>query len=166
MRAPVRIALLAATLTLAACGTSTVAPQAGPGPASPTSSVAGAPSTTSGQPAPGTTSGSVAAAPLAGAYLSAQEYEAQKASRAGTRVVLFFHAPWCSSCRATERALAQSGVPAGLTLVKVDYDTAQSLRQQYGVTVQHTYVQVAPDGSALTKFAGAISGADILAETV
>jgi thiol-disulfide isomerase/thioredoxin len=102
----------------------------------------------------------------AGAYVEWAEYEADPAARADTKVVLFFHASWCPSCRATEKAIGETGVPAGLTLVKVDYDTATDLRQRYGVTTQHTFVQVDGSGTELAKWTGSADGAAILAETV
>jgi thiol-disulfide isomerase/thioredoxin len=68
-------------------------------------------------------------------------------------VVLFFHASWCPKCQDTD-ASAKAGMPPGLTLVKVDYDGANELRQKYGVTLQHTFVQVDDSGKALKKWVG------------
>ncbi|MEO7423246.1 MAG: thioredoxin family protein, partial [Ornithinibacter sp.] len=87
-------------------------------------------------------------------------------SREGTKVVYYFHADWCPSCRATEASIDAEGLPAGLTLVKVDFDTDTDLRKQYGITQQHTFVQVDPGGTELAKWTGTISGADIEAKTV
>jgi thiol-disulfide isomerase/thioredoxin len=114
----------------------------------------------------GSTSDGATAAVPAGAYLSKAEYAEQAASRAGSKVVYFFHAPWCPTCRATEKAIARDGIPAGLTLVKVDFDTESDLRKQYGVTTQHTFVQVDPSGAELAKWTGSEGGAEILAKTV
>ncbi|MCP2638470.1 thioredoxin family protein [Microbacterium sp. HD4P20] len=72
-----------------------------------------------------------------GAYV---EYgDAELAAAEGTRV-LFFHAPWCPQCRALEADILASGVPDGVTVLKVDYDSRQDLRQRYGVTIQTTLV--------------------------
>lgn len=76
-------------------------------------------------------------------------------------VVLFFHAPWCPTCRATEAAIAEEGIPEGITLLKVDYDNATTLRQQYGVTTQHTFVQVDSEGNEITKWQGTITPIEI-----
>ncbi|WP_377644643.1 thioredoxin family protein [Oryzobacter terrae] len=102
----------------------------------------------------------------AGAYLSKADYAEQAVSRAGTTVVYFFHAPWCPTCRATEKAIGRDGIPAGLTPVKVDFDTENDLRKKYGVTTQHTFVQVDPSGAELAKWTGSIGGAEILAKTI
>jgi len=44
------------------------------------------------------------------------------------------------------------GVPAGVTIIKVDYDSNQDLRQQYGVTVQTTFVEVNSSGEGLQTY--------------
>lgn len=57
--------------------------------------------------------------------------------------VLFFHAKWCPACVSADKALSMSGaVPEGVTVFKVDYDMSADLKKQYGVTMQHTFVQV------------------------
>ncbi|WP_228484664.1 thioredoxin family protein [Microbacterium cremeum] len=84
-----------------------------------------------------------------GAYI---EYsEAALAAAEGTRV-LFFHAPWCPQCRSLEADILASGVPEGITVVKVDYDSNQALRQQYGVTLQTTVVSLDEAGAATSTF--------------
>jgi hypothetical protein len=50
-------------------------------------------------------------------------------------------------------------------VVSVDFDDSDALRQQYGVTVQHTFVQVDPEGGELATFTGSLTGADIAAAT-
>ncbi len=101
-----------------------------------------------------------------GAYVKWADYEADPAAYADGKVVLFFHASWCPTCQASEESLNTEGVPDGLTVVKVDFDTATDLRKKYDVTVQHTYVQIDGDGMGLKKWSGTVSGADIAAETV
>ena len=105
------------------------------------------------------------AATTAGAYLTLAEYRDRMAERGDTTVVYFFHAPWCPDCKATEESLAADGVPDGLTVVKVDYDSETELRRQYGITQQHTFVQVDPEGAELAVWTGSRSGAEIAAET-
>ena len=107
-----------------------------------------------------------ASAMPAGAYLAQADYDKDAASRAGTKVVYFFHASWCPDCRATEASLTADGVPAGLTVVKVDYDTATDLRKTYGITQQHTFVQIGPDGAQLAKWTGTKTGEAIKAKTL
>ena len=148
--------IVAATVSLAACG---AGPEASTSPASsPASSSASPPASSaaaSSEPAAG------ASAQPAGAYLPLADYEKDAAARAGTKIVYFFHAPWCPDCRATEAALTAQGVPAGLTVVKVDYDSATELKARYGITKQHTFVLIDKDGMAKKTFTGTFDGASI-----
>lgn len=87
-------------------------------------------------------------ATAAGSYVDFSEDVLAQA--AGTKV-LFFHASWCPKCRALEKDILSSTIPAGLTIIKVDYDNSTALRQKYGVTLQTTVVYVDDDGSELSK---------------
>lgn len=73
------------------------------------------------------------------------------ADNVGTKL-LFFHAPWCPQCRALDADIKSKSVPSGVVIIKVDYDTNQSLRQKYGVTLQTTIVRVDDQGNAVSKF--------------
>ncbi len=148
-------------LLFSACGTA-MTPQASPDA---TTADAVAPTPSGSTPATAAATSSEAAA-LVGVYLSKADYAQQATSRAGSKVVYFFHAPWCPTCRATEKAIARDGVPAGLTLVKVDFDSETDLRKTYGVTTQHTFVQIDESGAELAKWTGSIGGVEILAKTV
>src|SRR3989338_2996280 len=79
-------------------------------------------------------------------------------------VLLFFHAAWCPICRGIESEIKadMSTIPDGVHILKVDYDTAIALRQKYGVTVQHTFVQVDVSGNAVQKFSDASNLSQVL----
>lgn len=77
-------------------------------------------------------------------------YDGAIAETSGLKV-LFFHASWCPKCRALDDDIRAQEIPAGMTIFKVDFDTATDLRQQYGVTLQTTIVYVDDDGELLTK---------------
>lgn len=81
-------------------------------------------------------------------------------------VVLFFRASWCPSCRALDADITKNleGAPDGLTILDIDYDTATELRQRYGVTTQHTLVQVAADGTLIKKWSGGSTLASVVAQ--
>lgn len=66
--------------------------------------------------------------------------------------ILFFHAPWCPQCRQLEQSITSGVIPENVTIIKVDYDSMQSLRQQYGVTLQTTVVLVDDAGQLVKKF--------------
>lgn len=66
--------------------------------------------------------------------------------------LLFFHAPWCPQCRMIESDINSQGVPIGVSILKVDYDSNQALRQKYGVTLQTTFVKVDKSGDEIQKY--------------
>lgn len=150
---------MAAGVLLAAC--SAEDPVATDAPAEPTSSVASSEPASPTSPPEGTPSESVR-----GAFVTWSEYDADREAHRGSTVVLFFHASWCPDCQATEASLDADGVPDGLTVVKVDFDSATDLRRRYGITVQHTFVQLGSGDEAAKKWTGSISGADIAAQLV
>ena len=81
-------------------------------------------------------------------YITYDQYQAFKDTYADSKVVLFFNATWCPDCRAINEALTSDPgkIPAGTTVVSVDYDQHADLRQRYGVTTQHTFVQIDTNG--------------------
>ncbi len=83
---------------------------------------------------------------------------------AGKSVYLFFHATWCPGCRALDTTISGdiTSIPAGSVIYKVDYDTNEALRQQYGVTSQHTVVKLNSDGSSMKKIMGPKNVMDIV----
>ncbi len=91
-----------------------------------------------------------------GSYVTFADYSSSMAKYSGTSVVYFFHASWCPDCKASDMALSadMSKIPAKVTIVKVDYDTATELKMKYGVTMQHTFVQVDANGALVKKWSG------------
>lgn len=71
-------------------------------------------------------------------------------------VVLFFRASWCPTCKVLDADLRANSmnIPSGLTILDVNYDTETALKQKYGVTYQHTLVQVDAQGNMITKWSG------------
>jgi len=96
---------------------------------------------------------------------SYETYSPEKLALAASGdVLLFFHAAWCPICRGIESEIKadMSTIPDGVHILKVDYDTAIALRQKYGVTVQHTFVQVDVSGNAVQKFSDASNLSQVL----
>ena len=84
-------------------------------------------------------------------------YDPQKFSNAKYgKVVLFFHASWCPSCRGLENDIKQNldKIPKDLLILKIDYDTNIELRRKYEVTMQHTLVSVDAEGKMLKSSRG------------
>ena len=71
-------------------------------------------------------------------------------------VVLFFRASWCPTCRALDADIKAnlSKIPESLAILDVNYDNSTALKQKYGVTYQHTFVQVDKDGNLIKKWSG------------
>ncbi len=81
-------------------------------------------------------------------------------------VVLFFRAGWCPTCRAVDADIkANLGkIPSSLTILDVNYDDSTALKQKYGVTYQHTFVQVDKDGNLIKKWSGSPTLTALVAE--
>lgn len=79
-------------------------------------------------------------------------------------VVLFFRASWCPTCRAldTDIKANMQSIPAGVTILDVNYDNSTALKQKHGVTYQHTLVQVDSSGNQITKWMGSPTLASLL----
>ena len=95
-----------------------------------------------------------------GAMMSKGSYEVYDASKLAMaekgKVVLFFKASWCPTCRTLDADIKanMASIPAGVTILEVDYDKSGDLKQKYGVTMQHTLVQVDAQGNLITKWSG------------
>ena len=81
-------------------------------------------------------------------------------------VVLFFHASWCPSCRAIDAdiKLHLKEIPESLTILDVDYDNSTALKKKYGVTYQHTFVQIDAQGNLVKKWSGSPTLSALVAE--
>lgn len=84
-------------------------------------------------------------------------YDPTKIAKAATpNIVLFFRASWCPSCRVVDKDIKVNltKIPKNLTILDVDYDNSTDLKKKYGVTYQHTFVQVDKDGNMIKKWSG------------
>lgn len=66
--------------------------------------------------------------------------------------ILQFHAEWCPSCRSLEKDILANTIPENINILKVDYDNSADLKEKYGVTMQHTSVQVDGNGEMIKKW--------------
>lgn len=107
------------------------------------------------------------AAAATGAYITLAQYEGSKDMYADGDVVLFFAADWCPTCQEATKNLEANpaAIPAGLAIVRVDYDNSDDLKQKYGVTTQHTFVQVDADGNEVAKWTGSVTADEIAKQT-
>jgi thioredoxin 1 len=91
----------------------------------------------------------------AGIY-TAYSADLAKSAAVDGNSVIFFHAPWCPTCKAAETDINANltKLDSKLTLLKTDYDTSTELKKQYGVTSQSTFVKVDKDGKLIKKGSG------------
>jgi thiol-disulfide isomerase/thioredoxin len=103
-----------------------------------------------------------------GSYLTLREYETSKERYVNADVVLFFNANWCSTCKIARDNIESSldSIPSNLVIVVVDFDSEIDLRKTYGVTIQHTFVQVDKNGNQLAKWSGSVTAEEIAKKTI
>lgn len=101
-----------------------------------------------------------------GNYIGYADYSSNKAKYQGNKVVLYFHAPWCPICVPLDKDIKANvdKIPAGTTIVKADYDSSVALKKQYGVTYQHTMVQIDSNGKKIKKWSGGAELKDLLSQ--
>lgn len=81
---------------------------------------------------------------------------------ANTRRVLFFYANWCPFCKDAQESFLNNinQIPEDVTVIRVNYNdsdtdkTEESLAKKYGITYQHTFVQIESEGTEITKWNG------------
>lgn len=94
-----------------------------------------------------------------------ESYNASKLAFAneGT-VVIFFRASWCPSCKALDENIKANlaNVPNNVLILDADYDKETQMKQKYGVTTQHTLVQVDANGEMIQKWSGGSTLASVI----
>lgn len=83
-------------------------------------------------------------------YMNYDEDKVTAALDAGQTVALYFFAGRCPNCQTLDRALNDdlAVIPADTVIFKIDYDSAESLKRDYNIKSQHTFVHLNTDGTA------------------
>lgn len=104
----------------------------------------------------------------AGNYLTLEEFDGSRDQYAKSDVVLFFNANWCSTCKIARDNIESNlnSIPSDLTIVVVDFDKENDLRKKYGVTIQHTFIQIDENGNELAKWSGSVTAEEIAEKTI
>ncbi len=84
------------------------------------------------------------------------------ANSTSTRRILFFYANWCPTCKPADKSFSDNvgKIPADVTLIRVNYNDTEAdqaekdLAKKYGITYQHTFVQIDASGKEITKWNG------------
>jgi thiol-disulfide isomerase/thioredoxin len=76
----------------------------------------------------------------------------------GETSMLFFYASWCGYCQAKDVLLSEiyseEAIP-NVTTYKVDFDTEEALKAQYGVAMQDTFILIDGEGNVIEEIPGA-----------
>jgi thiol:disulfide interchange protein len=89
-------------------------------------------------------------------YFQYSQEKLEQSLREKKVVVLYFHAPWCTSCTSFDQELLdqKTPLPENLIILKIDYDSSSSLKNQYGVIYQHTLVLLNDQGKVKEMWIG------------
>ncbi len=93
---------------------------------------------------------------LAPRYYTYSPSAASQALMAGHRVVLYFWAPWCTSCASLDTEIENNPdlIPERALILQVPYETATELRSTYNVITQHTFVEIDASQAAIQTWVG------------
>ena len=78
------------------------------------------------------------------------------------KIVLFFYANWCPTCIPIDKEFKDRNteIPGDVSIFQVNYNDSETdseekvLAAKYGVTYQHTFVQIDKEGNEITKWNG------------
>ncbi len=81
---------------------------------------------------------------------------------ANKRRVLYFYATWCPSCKAANEDFTANPnkIPEDVVVMRTNYNDPNTdaeekdLAKKYGITYQHTFVQIDAQGNQITKWNG------------
>lgn len=92
----------------------------------------------------------------AGEYKNYSASAFAEATKNGGKAVLFFWASWCPDCKASNANFLANmdKIPHNVTVFKTNYDTEKALKTKYGVTYQHTFIQVDAAGNQISRWNG------------
>lgn len=76
--------------------------------------------------------------------------------------VLFFYANWCPVCKPADESFRvnENKIPEDVVVIRVNYNDSETdqeekdLAKKYGISYQHTYVQIDANGNEVSKWNG------------
>jgi len=91
-----------------------------------------------------------------GSYVTYADYSGAMSRYDGMAIVYYFYSSSSPVCQQKDAALMSGtgAIPAKVTIVKVDFDTATDVKQNYGVTVSDTFVKVDSTGAKAMTWSG------------
>lgn len=97
---------------------------------------------------------------LAPRYYEYSDDAYSEAQKTGNKVILYFWAPWCTTCSALDLEIEKDPqlIPEDVIILRIPYDDSAALKAKYFVVTQHTFVQVDQKGSTLQLWVGGSPG--------
>jgi len=93
---------------------------------------------------------------IAPRYYKYSEAALARARSEDKKVILYFWAPWCSSCASLDIEIEKnpSLIPDHVAVLQIPYDTATELKHRYNIVVQHTFVAIDDQGNPTEMWVG------------
>jgi thioredoxin 1 len=93
-------------------------------------------------------------------------YTSTAVAQAKWQIVLFFYANWSPSSLEAHKDIEKNikNIPADLTILQTNYDDEKQLRELYGITEQHSFVQVDNTGKMIKKWRGGTTLAELVGQ--
>jgi thiol-disulfide isomerase/thioredoxin len=79
-------------------------------------------------------------------------YSEDAVKNASGKIVVFFHADWCGTCKRIQKDIFANTIPDGVTILQADYDNDLELKKKYGVNKTSTLVQIDNTGKKIQSF--------------
>lgn len=94
--------------------------------------------------------------------------KSELATAQNMKVVLFFSASWCPSCKELDLNIKNNlnSIPENIAILYVDYETNSELKSKYNVLYQHVLIQVDSSGNEIKRWEGSSTLQDLLKEIV
>lgn len=89
-------------------------------------------------------------------YIDYSEQNLESAKRTGRSVLFFAATLWCQTCAELDKEIKERSqeLPSDVTMLKVDYDNDREMKRKWGVTTQHTLIQLDNGGNEINRWIG------------
>lgn len=89
-------------------------------------------------------------------YLDYSEQNQLNAQKIGRPVLFFAATLWCQTCSELDKEIKErfQELPSDVMILKVDYDNDREMKRKWGITTQHTLIQLDSNGSEVNRWIG------------
>lgn len=78
------------------------------------------------------------------------------------KIVLFFHADRCSTCKIIEKDILEKWVPEGVHMYEVNFDTETELLEKYDIRSQSSFAHIDSNGELIKRRVGGFGIDDVI----